>query len=107
MGEPTNDTGALNSPDRIIKFIKDLSAAVILQLIAVGLVYLLVAEIRPALGGVAALTTRLAAHETAQAEFYQRHLYLMEENIRLARLQCVTYQESLKRPTALCQGVAK
>lgn len=104
MNEPVTN---LTTLDRGIKLVKDLSAAVVLQLMALGLVYFVAIEIRPILKQIPALAEALTIHEQHQSDFYQRHLGLMEENVRLARLQCVTYQESLHRPSALCQGAAR
>lgn len=89
------------------KWLKDLSAQVLFQLIAVGLVGFLALKILPTLEQVPAMAGALSVHENNQANFYQKHLALMEENVRLARLQCVSYQEYLKRPTSLCLGGTK
>ena len=96
--------GTLSGPDKWIKFIKDLSAVAILQLMAIGAFYFGATEIRPAIALIRPLTDMMERHERAQSEFYEKHLSLMEENIRLARIQCISYQESLRRSTTLCQG---
>ena len=112
MGNGVNDTvepqeakvNALSGPDKWIKFIKDLSAVAILQLMAMGAFYFAVVEIRPAMQRIPAIAEAQAIHDQHQQDFYKQHLEKMEESNRINRINCITYRELAKLSTVPCQG---
>ena len=79
----------------LAKTIKELGSAVILALIAAGLVYHVVTEVRPALLGVQRLEASMARHEQSNGEL-----------VRLMRLMCRSARTAAREDPNACDLVS-